>query len=274
MLSLSFRSQPPIHTYQCEYTIDSTYSSNMTISNTPAMARNPKYIVFTDWDGTVTLTDTNDHLTDNLGLGPERRRWLNIQILDGNWTFRDAFKSMLDSIDTSFDECVEMIKRDVKLDPGFEKFYYWAKANNIPVVIVSSGMKPIIYALLEHCLGKEAAEDIEIIANDTLVREDGSWDIIWRDDTDFGHDKSICLKPYNQLGENRPVLFYCGDGVSDVSAAKETDLLFAKQGRDLITYCEREDVKYTTFGGFRDIHKVVQGIVEGRGTIDEAIQDS
>lgn len=26
-------------------------------------------------------------------------------------------------------------------------------------------------------------------------------------------------------------MFYAGDGVSDLSAAKETDLLFAKQGR-------------------------------------------
>ena len=27
----------------------------------------------------------------------------------------------------------------------------------------------------------------------------------------------------------RPVMFYAGDGVSDLSAAKETDLLFAKK---------------------------------------------
>jgi len=29
----------------------------------------------------------------------------------------------------------------------------------------------------------------------------------------------------------RPTLFYAGDGVSDLSAARETDLLFAKKGR-------------------------------------------
>jgi len=46
----------------------------------------------------------------------------------------------------------------------------------------------------------------------------------------FGHDKSLEIRPYAALAE-RPVMFYAGDGVSDLSAAKETDLLFAKAGQ-------------------------------------------
>lgn len=47
----------------------------------------------------------------------------------------------------------------------------------------------------------------------------------------FGHDKSLEIRPYGQLPDGeRPVMFYAGDGVSDLSAAKETDLLFAKKG--------------------------------------------
>lgn len=47
----------------------------------------------------------------------------------------------------------------------------------------------------------------------------------------FGHDKSLTLRPYAQLpADKRPTLFYAGDGVSDLSAARETDLLFAKKG--------------------------------------------
>lgn len=46
----------------------------------------------------------------------------------------------------------------------------------------------------------------------------------------FGHDKSIEIRAYQQLPDSeRPVMFYAGDGVSDLSAAKETDLLFAKK---------------------------------------------
>ena len=42
-----------------------------------------------------------------------------------------------------------------------------------------------------------------------------------------GHDKSLEIRKYSSL-PNCPTLFYAGDGVSDLSAAKETDLLFAK----------------------------------------------
>jgi 2-hydroxy-3-keto-5-methylthiopentenyl-1-phosphate phosphatase len=47
----------------------------------------------------------------------------------------------------------------------------------------------------------------------------------------FGHDKSIEIRQYAKLPDTqRPTMFYAGDGVSDLSAAKETDLLFAKKG--------------------------------------------
>lgn len=40
------------------------------------------------------------------------------------------------------------------------------------------------------------------------------------------------IRKYSQLAESeRPHLFYAGDGVSDLSAAKETDLMFAKSGK-------------------------------------------
>lgn len=52
----------------------------------------------------------------------------------------------------------------------------------------------------------------------------------------FGHDKSLTIRPYAEYfkqhpDEQRPTMFYAGDGVSDLSAARETDLLFAKKGR-------------------------------------------
>lgn len=48
----------------------------------------------------------------------------------------------------------------------------------------------------------------------------------------FGHDKSIEIRNYSSLPDSeRPTMFYTGDGVSDLSAANETDLLFAEKGR-------------------------------------------
>lgn len=67
-------------------------------------------------------------------------------------------------------------------------------------------------------------------------------------------------------------MFYAGDGVSDLSAARETDLLFAKKGHDLIRYCVKENVPFTVFEDWSTILEKVKDIVEGKTTVHEAAQ--
>jgi len=93
-------------------------------------------------------------MTDNLGYGPEKRREGNLNILAGKVTFRDGFREMLESVPNTFEECKAVLKQNIKLDEGFKAFYGWAKANDIPVVIISSGMAPLIRAVLSTSLGK------------------------------------------------------------------------------------------------------------------------
>ena len=111
-------------------------------------------------------------------------------------------------------------------------------------------MEPIIRALLSKLIGPKA-QAIPIVSNNVDIHPDGTWNIVFRDESrtpifehithtyiDFGHDKSRAIKPYAALpADGRPILVYCGDGVSDISAARETDLLFAKKGRDLVLHC-------------------------------------
>ncbi|CAP65339.1 uncharacterized protein PODANS_6_8500 [Podospora anserina S mat+] len=243
----------------------------------PALKTKPKFIFFTDFDGTITQQDSNDWMTDNLGFGAELRKKGNEDVLFGRRDFRDSFADMLDSIKTPFNECIELLLKNITLDPGFKQFFEWAKENNVPLVILSGGMEPVIRALLAHMLGKEEAETLQIVSNDVAprpgksVNEAGGWHIVYHDDSGFGHDKSLEIRPYARLpAEERPVLFYAGDGVSDLSAAKETDLLFAKSGRDLVSYCERENVPFTTFQDFTEILATVKDIVAGKTTVKEA----
>jgi len=207
-------------------------------STLPALQTNPKFIFFTDFDGTITQQDSNDFLTDNLGFGAELRKKGNADTLFGRRHFRDTFEEMMDSISTPFDKCIETLLQNITIDQGFKEFFVWARENNVPIVVLSGGMEPIIRALLAHFLGKEEAETLQIVSNNAVPRpgksinDEGGWKIVFHDDSGFGHDKSIEIRPYAALPEGeRPVLFYAGDGVSDLSAAKETDLLFAKAGR-------------------------------------------
>lgn len=102
-----------------------------------------------------------------------------------------------------------------------------------------------------------------------------------------GHDKSLAIRPYRALPDSeRPTMFYAGDGVSDFSAASETDLLFAKRGHgnlsfnywshtgadnatDLVTYCVREKMPFTLFDDWTQIITTVKDIVAGTTTVQK-----
>ncbi|KAH7150454.1 HAD-like domain-containing protein [Dactylonectria estremocensis] len=242
-------------------------------SDTPALKTNPKFIFFTDFDGTVTTADSNDYMIDNLGFGQERRIKLNKDVLFGRMNFGDSFVEMLDSVGTPFNECIDILRQNIKLDSGFKEFYNWAQLNNVPIVILSGGMEPVIRALLDTLLGP--GWDIQIVSNNVAPREGKSinekngWKIVFHDDSIHGHDKSIEIRKYSILPD-RPTMFYAGDGVSDLSAAKETDLLFAKADKDLVTWCENEKVPFVTFRDWSTILQTVKEIDAGTLSVKDA----
>jgi len=241
--------------------------------------KDPKFIFFTDFDGTITLQDSNDYMTDNIGFGGDKRRQLNKDVLEEKETFRESFRQMMDSISKPFPECIDYLVQNIKLDPGFDEYFKWSLKNNIPTVVVSSGMEPVIRAILKNLVGPDH-DKLDIISNQVEARpgksidQENGWQINFHDDSDFGHDKSLTLRPYAQLpADQRPTLFYAGDGVSDLSAARETDLLFAKKGHDLITYCVKEDVPFTVFSDWSDILEKVKEIVAGKTNVKDAAKE-
>ncbi|KJA17613.1 hypothetical protein HYPSUDRAFT_70606 [Hypholoma sublateritium FD-334 SS-4] len=244
----------------------------------PPIHRDKRFVVLSDWDGTITTHDSNDYMTDNLGFGKAQRRAGNLEILAGHDTFRDGFRKMLASIVANghtFEECKEILRQNIKLDPGFKDFYAWCKENDVPVIIVSSGMAPLIRAVLSNLIGDADAADIEIIANDVYVFPDGKWEIQFRHPSSgFGHDKSQAILPYRKLPQP-PTLFFFGDGVSDISAAKYADVLFVKTKEDgendLSVYCQREGIKHILFSDFSKALPTVESIVKGEKTIEDVI---
>jgi 2,3-diketo-5-methylthio-1-phosphopentane phosphatase len=151
------------------------------------MRTSPKYIFFTDFDGTITSQDSNDYMTDNLGFGAEKRKGLGADVLHGRRTFRDIFREELDSVKTPYDQCIKTLLENITLDPGFKEFFLWSRQNNIPIVVLSGGMRPIIRALLVHLLGEDANE-MQIVCNEVAPRdgkdinEEGGWQISYHDD--------------------------------------------------------------------------------------------
>ena len=87
---------------------------------------------------------------------------------------------MLRSITLDFPSCITLLREHIQLDPGFAPFFTWCQSQSIPVIVLSSGMEPIIRALLTDLVGP-TAEQIRIVSNDVEIRGDGKWEIVYRD---------------------------------------------------------------------------------------------
>ncbi|KAL7411318.1 HAD-like domain-containing protein [Mrakia frigida] len=236
------------------------------------------FVVLSDFDGTISSEDSNDHLIDGYGMGVEKRKVLWKKVVEETETFRDAFKVSLESAakNVTFPEAVDILRKAIKLDPGFLPFYTWCRAQSppIPVIVVSSGMEPIIRGILAELIGEQEAADIDIVANDVSLGEGPhDWDIVYRHpESGFGHDKSLAILPFKNL-PHKPTLFFCGDGISDMSAAQHAHVLFVKnkEGNDLKIYCENKGLPFKLFDDFTTVLEEVKAVVEGAKTPEQVM---
>ncbi|KAF8551592.1 hypothetical protein OG21DRAFT_1539945 [Imleria badia] len=259
-----------------------------------------KFVVLSDWDGTITTCDSNDYLTDNYGMGASQRIALNMEILEFDKSgktrgksFKDAFELMLGSVSDnghSLEDCKTYLttpiaadgRRPVDFTDGFIDFKKFCDESDIPFTIVSSGMDELIRAvLMELAKGsdKDVVQDISIVSNGVRRDATGKWFVTWRHpESAYGHDKSRAILPYQEYREvhdgHGPTVFFFGDGVSDLSAAQHADVLFVKvtgidEKDNLKKHCDKAGIPYIPFLDFYVVKTIVGQIVRGEKTKDE-----
>ncbi|KAG0240006.1 hypothetical protein BGW41_007267 [Actinomortierella wolfii] len=256
----------------------------------------PAVQVFSDFDGTICLKDTGCILIDS-GMGYANRKALDAKVLSHEMTFLEAMHLFWDSVSLTWEEGLDLV-RDAELDPGFVKFHNYVCQQKIPFAVVSCGLDILIKEYMKLHLGPEQASQLNILANYGSV-DNRKWNVTFRDDSPHTHDKSRCIKEARKAFEeakalqkkaltemaqeqfdqqqhhhhhhhhDHQVIVFCGDGISDLSAAREADVLFARRGRDLETYCRTHRLPFLPFDTFEEVHDVVQGLYEGVISIED-----
>ncbi|KAI0016191.1 2,3-diketo-5-methylthio-1-phosphopentane phosphatase [Xylariomycetidae sp. FL0641] len=233
-------------------------------------SRKRKIICFSDFDGTIFMQDTGHVLFDAHGCGAERRQKLDEQIRTGERSFREVSEEMWGSLHVPFEDGFEVMEKTLEIDTGFQQFHKYCVDNGIPFNVISAGLKPILRRVLDSFLGAEQSQHIDIVANDAQIAADGSsWKPIWRHDTELGHDKALSVQEARREAEQLcaddgtvPLIVFIGDGVSDLPAASQADVLFARRGLRLEEYCVEHGIKYTPFDSFADIQREIERIRE------------
>ncbi|KAH8595512.1 HAD-like domain-containing protein [Bisporella sp. PMI_857] len=227
-----------------------------------------RIICFSDFDGTIFMQDTGHILFDTHGCGSARRNILDQQIHNGERSFREVSEEMWGSLNVPFDDGFEVMEKTLEIDPDFQTFHKFCVANRIPFNVISAGLKPILRKVLDTFLGEEESSQIEIIANEAEITEDGSkWKPIWRHDTELGHDKELSVNEARAEAAlacedgTIPLIVFIGDGVSDLPAARVADVLFARKGLRLEEYCIENKIPYIGYDTFADIEREIRHIM-------------
>ncbi len=216
-----------------------------------------KIHIFSDFDGTITNTDSLVYLTRNLGAGDEFILEVGRQIRSNEITLREGIRREMGSISATFDEARNLLLNQVKVDPDFKKFVEWSHQLQIPVTVLSAGF----HEFIDLFLPVAEYPTLEILASRINPQPTG-WECIFRDDSDYGNDKAAAIR---RARDNGFYTIFFGDGLSDRAGAEAADMVFAK--RSLAEHCRANSLPFTEFQTFGEIFEPIREIVSAPSAV-------
>lgn len=213
----------------------------------PALPVERPLAVFSDFDGTIAHPDTLNFLAESFA-GVEFRRDIGRRILSGEISLREGIQREVEAVHGSLEEVLDFLGKHVEIDTTFPEFARRCQQKQIPLTILSGGMKQVIDSLLRPC----GLEQVRVLANRVHI-ENGRWRLEFLDDTHWGHDKGAALRRARQEGYRT---LFVGDGLSDRGAALEASMVFAKAG--LARFCDEQKIRYQPFEDFSDVQRAIQ----------------
>jgi 2,3-diketo-5-methylthio-1-phosphopentane phosphatase len=201
-------------------------------------------IIISDFDGTITNKDFLDVVIENATSHDEMIR-INKQLSKGEITLRQ-FMEFACSV-FRYDDIDKLVEKfNIVFDYSFYDLYSLCKKHNIPLYILSGGLKKVITKFLN---GIEQdiiySHDIDLETNKFVMNENVN--------TKGKFVRNLRLK----LGGDYEIV-YIGDGTSDFPVVNDVNLLFVKEHSDLEEKCRNIG---KTFISFKKISDVIECLI-------------
>jgi 2-hydroxy-3-keto-5-methylthiopentenyl-1-phosphate phosphatase len=188
-----------------------------------------------DWDGTVTVHDTQWMLLERFG---DRELFERLEgTLGTTHSYREVMELEVGTITVPLAEAVAFLVAEAKVRAGFRSL-----VERFRPLVLSSGF----HETIDPLLAREGVQ-VEVVANRLDPRPDG-WRVLWNDDAPCPECGELCKR--RALPAGRP-LVYVGDGYSDRCAALAADRVFARGA--LAGYLTSLETAFEPFETFDDI---------------------
>ncbi len=207
-------------------------------------------IVFSDFDGTISRRDVGNRLFHYFSGGKSEEvvaRWKA-----GEIDSRECLRLEAElARDTTLEEFYEFID-GFELDPDFGELVTLCRTHDLPLYIVSDGLDLYIRRLLN----RHGLDGLPVFSNRAIIDE-GRLNITWPyADESCGQCGNCKGYHVRRLKQPAQTAVYIGDGLSDVCAVPEADIIFAKG--DLADYCRKENVDFFAFDDFSTVTETIQ----------------
>ncbi|QIZ69791.1 HAD-IB family phosphatase [Oxynema aestuarii] len=208
-----------------------------------------KRIVFCDFDGTITTQDTFVKMMREFA--PECARDLLPEIYALRLSLRDGIRQTLESIPSRrYGEILDFIRPEPRRS-GFVEFLDFLDARNVPIVVVSGGLR----GMVETVLGDVRSRILAIHAVEADTRGE-----YLRISSQFegGTELVAKVKAIEHYAPEQAVAI--GDSVTDLNMALHAPIVFARER--LADYLEARDRPYFPWNDFFDIRDRLQQLWE------------
>lgn len=217
-------------------------------------------IIFCDFDGTITKTDNIVSLM--MHFVPVESEKIAQAMVAQTITFKDGVSAMFELLSThQKDEIIQYLLRTAEIREGFAEFVQFAHTHAIPFYVVSGGVDFFIEPMLEkhgpfagiYCNHADfSGEQITLSHPHTCDEECEKFKV-----QGCGCCKPSVIRKVSQEGQFKIVI---GDSVSDFEAAKQADLVLARD--HLLNRCEELQITYKPFETFYDCIDAVKELIE------------
>jgi 2,3-diketo-5-methylthio-1-phosphopentane phosphatase len=220
-----------------------------------AMTMKALYAVFTDFDGTVTTTDSLQRLLTVFA--GDAWREIERQSADGTLEERTSLQREFDLVRATEEEAMAVIDRDVAVAPSFPRFASWLDELRTPLVVVSGGFGKIIRRILSRCgLGR-----LEVRSNEVRI-DGGKWTVVPAGGESLcgrcNHCKAASLDRAKRGGAR---VAFIGNGLTDRCPAAYADIRFAKG--ELAAHCREKKLPYHSYNDFDQVKAVLEKELAG-----------
>jgi 2-hydroxy-3-keto-5-methylthiopentenyl-1-phosphate phosphatase len=199
---------------------------------------------FIDFDGTITKQDTCTATTEAFARGD----WTRFEMAwrEGKITTEDCSRGILQLFDADEKKLKQFLTEKIEIDPHFIPFLNLCRQKGYDIYILSDGYDVNIKTVLK----KYQISDLPYFAN-RLITDKDFLDIECTYKSDCGQCGTCKTGLMKKLKKHKALAVYIGDGYSDVCAAKNCDVLFAKH--HLLSYCRENGIPANAFSDFSDI---------------------